>query len=102
MINFTQASVLVLVFFSMSISQPLLSQMSLRRKEPIKFETMGRVLGIPESGLLLQRGRASVGCNEPLDKLLLDKRFRQSFMAFADRCLLCFTNDIYSQLLLVN
>lgn len=81
------ASILVLVFFSMSISQPLLSQMSLRRREPHKFETMGRVLGIPESGLLLQRGRASTGCNEPLDKLLLDKRFRQSFMAFADSCL---------------
>lgn len=48
---------------------------------------MGEALGIPDSGLLLQREPAQViDPNEPLDKLLLDKRFRQSFMAFADRC----------------
>ncbi|KAK9276519.1 hypothetical protein L1049_006053 [Liquidambar formosana] len=82
------ASILVLAFFSMSISQPLLSQMSLRKREPPEFETMGQALGIPDSGLLLQREPAPItDPNEPLEKLLLNKRFRQSFMAFADSCL---------------
>ncbi|OMO81493.1 Regulator of G protein signaling [Corchorus olitorius] len=82
------ASILVLVFFSISISQPLFSQISLRKREPLEFKTMGQALGIPESGLLLQRDQAVViDPNEPLDKLLLNKRFRQSFMAFADSCL---------------
>ncbi|XVF43829.1 hypothetical protein PTKIN_Ptkin02bG0071600 [Pterospermum kingtungense] len=82
------ASILVLVFFSISISQPLLSQISLRKREPSEFKTMGQALGIPDSGLLLQREQALViDPNEPLDKLLLNKKFRQSFMAFADSCL---------------
>lgn len=70
----------------MSSSQPLLSQISLRKRESREFGSMGEALGIPDSGLLLQREPAQViDPNEPLDKLLLDKRFRQSFMAFADR-----------------
>ncbi|KAJ9169417.1 hypothetical protein P3X46_017619 [Hevea brasiliensis] len=82
------ASILVLAFFSISSSQPLLSQISLRKREPLQFETMGQALGIPDSGLLMQRDPAPViDPNEPLDKLLLNKRFRQSFMAFADSCL---------------
>ncbi|KAJ9709645.1 hypothetical protein PVL29_001233 [Vitis rotundifolia] len=82
------ASILVLAFFSMSSSQPLLSKMSLRKREATEFETMGRALGIPDSGLLLQQEPApDIDPNEPLDKLLLNKRFRQSFMAFADSCL---------------
>lgn len=85
--HFLQASILVLAIFSISSSQPLLSQISLRKREPQEFETMGQALGIPDSGLLLQREPTQViDPNEPLDKLLLDKRFRQSFMAFADRC----------------
>ncbi|XP_010654971.1 regulator of G-protein signaling 1 isoform X2 [Vitis vinifera] len=84
----SQASILVLAFFSMSSSQPLLSKMSLRKREATEFETMGRALGIPDSGLLLQREPApDIDPNEPLDKLLLNKGFRQSFMAFADSCL---------------
>ncbi|XP_022726642.1 regulator of G-protein signaling 1 [Durio zibethinus] len=82
------ASILVPVFFSISISQPLLSQISLRKREPLEFKTMGQALGIPDSGLLLQREQAVViDPNEPLDKLLLNKNFRRSFMAFADSCL---------------
>ncbi|KAK8657377.1 hypothetical protein V6N13_035618 [Hibiscus sabdariffa] len=82
------ASILVLVFFSISISQPLLSQISLRKREPLELKTMGQALGIPDSGLLLHTEEAvDVDPNEPLDKLLLNKRFRQSFMAFADSCL---------------
>ncbi|XVF02634.1 hypothetical protein REPUB_Repub04eG0191600 [Reevesia pubescens] len=82
------ASILVLVFFSISISQPLLSQISLRNREPLELKTMGQALGIPDSGLLLQREQAVViDPNEPLDKLLLEKRFRLSFMAFADSCM---------------
>uniref|UniRef100_A0A2N9FER4 RGS domain-containing protein n=1 Tax=Fagus sylvatica TaxID=28930 RepID=A0A2N9FER4_FAGSY len=82
------ASILVLALFSLSSSQPLLSQISLRKREPQEFETMGQALGIPDSGLLLQIEAAQViDPNEPLDKLLLDKRFRQSFMAFADSCM---------------
>lgn len=80
--------ILVLVFFSISSSEPLLSQISLRKREPKEFETMGQALGIPDSGLLLRREPTPViDPNEPLDKLLLNKKFRQSFMAFADSCL---------------
>ncbi|KAF3431134.1 hypothetical protein FNV43_RR25864 [Rhamnella rubrinervis] len=82
------ASILVLALFSISSAQPLLSQISLRRREPLEFETMGQALGIPDSGLLLQREPAiAIDPSEPLDKLLLNKRFRYSFMAFADSCL---------------
>lgn len=81
------ASIFVLVFFSISSSQPLVSQMSLRKKDTREFATMGQALGIPDSGLLLQRESAPViDPNEPLDKLLLNKKFRQSFTAFADSC----------------
>ncbi|KAK6930904.1 RGS domain [Dillenia turbinata] len=81
-------SVFVLIFFSISSSQPLLSQISLRKREPREVVTMGRALGIPDSGLLLERGpNPLVDPNEALDKLLENKRFRQSFMAFADSCL---------------
>ncbi|KAJ1392879.1 RGS domain [Sesbania bispinosa] len=49
---------------------------------------MGQALGIPDSGVLAQTEPISrIDPNEPLDKLLLNKRFRQSFMAFADSCL---------------
>lgn len=81
-----QSSILVVVFFSISSSQPLLSQISLRRREPLEFKTMGKALGIPDSGLLLQREAVvAIDPNEPLEKLLLNKKFRQSFMAFAAR-----------------
>lgn len=47
---------------------------------------MGRALGIPDSGPLVQHESAqSVDPNEPLDKLFTNRRFRQSFMEFADR-----------------
>ncbi|KAK8526356.1 hypothetical protein V6N12_020828 [Hibiscus sabdariffa] len=84
----TTASILVLVFFSISISQPLLTQIGFIKREPLEFKTMRQALGIPDSGLLLRRDQAVViDPNEPLDKLLTDKKFRQSFMAFADSCL---------------
>ncbi|CAI0627204.1 unnamed protein product [Linum tenue] len=94
------ASVLVLAFFSMSSSQPLLAQISLRRREPSEFRSMGQALGIPDSGLLFQRDPApGVDSSDPLDKLLLNRRFRQSFMAFADSCLagesVHFYNEVY-------
>ncbi|KAL5552704.1 hypothetical protein UlMin_040105 [Ulmus minor] len=82
------AGILVLTLFSISSSQPLLSQISLRRREPLEFDSMGKALGIPDSGLLLQREPTMViDPSQPLDKLLLSKKFRQSFMAFADSCL---------------
>ncbi|KAK2999517.1 hypothetical protein RJ639_023283 [Escallonia herrerae] len=82
------ASIFVLAFFSVSSSQPLVSLMSLRKNENREIKTMGLALGIPDSGLLLQREPSeTLDSNEPLDKLLLDKKFRQSFMAFADSCL---------------
>ncbi|KAJ8569668.1 hypothetical protein K7X08_006245 [Anisodus acutangulus] len=81
-------SALVLAFFSFSISQPLVSLMSLRRKDHKEYKTMSQALGIPDSGILLQRESTSIlDPNEPLDKLLLNRRFRQSFMEFADSCL---------------
>lgn len=59
-----------------------------RKREAPEFETMGQALGIPDSGLLVLRESTQVvDPKEPLDKLLLNKRFRQSFMAFADSCL---------------
>ncbi|XP_073032854.1 regulator of G-protein signaling 1-like isoform X2 [Primulina eburnea] len=82
-------SVLVVVFFTVSMSQPLVSIMRLSRKEHQECKTMGDVLGIiPESGVLCQREPAQLADpNEPLDKLLLNRRFRQSFMEFADSSL---------------
>lgn len=81
-------SILVLALFSISSSQPLLSQMSLKRKERQDLVTMGRALGILDSGLLLQREAALViDSHDTLDILLSNKGFRQSFMAFADSCL---------------
>ncbi|KAF3616839.1 Regulator of G-protein signaling 1 [Capsicum annuum] len=81
-------SVLVLAFFSFSISQPLVSLMSLRKKDEKEYKTMSQALGISDSGILLQRESSSIlDPNEPLDKLLLNRRFRQSFMEFADSCL---------------
>lgn len=75
--------------------------MSLRKKEAPEFETMGQALGIPDSGLLVLRESTQViDPKEPLDKLLLNKRFRQSFMAFADRFFLpkvnclCYSRDL--------
>uniref|UniRef100_A0A1D1YHJ0 Regulator of G-protein signaling 5 n=2 Tax=Anthurium amnicola TaxID=1678845 RepID=A0A1D1YHJ0_9ARAE len=49
--------------------------------------TMGRALGIPDSGLIQRASPSVLNPNEPLDKLLLNKKFRQSFMDFADSCL---------------
>jgi len=81
-----KTSILVVAFFSISSSQPLLSQISLRRRETREFRTMSQALGIPDSGVLAQSEPISrIDPNEPLDKLLMNKRFRQSFMAFADR-----------------
>ncbi|KAF6157564.1 hypothetical protein GIB67_004502 [Kingdonia uniflora] len=81
-------SILILAFYSISISQPLLSQMSLRKRDIQEFGTMSQALGIPESGLLVHKGPSSnIDTKEPLNKLLLSKTFRQSFMAFADSCL---------------
>lgn len=81
-------SILVLAFFSISLSQPLVSLMSLRKKDHPEYETMGRALGIPDSGLMLQEEPTQfANPKEPLDKLLLNRKFRQSFVAFADSCL---------------
>lgn len=58
---------------------------------------MGEALGIHDSGILSQDDpNIDANPNEPLDKLLLNKRFRLSFMEFADRS--CFhTTWIKSQ-----
>jgi hypothetical protein len=76
--DYNKASILVLAFFSLSSSQPLLSQ--IRRRESKEFCTMGNALGIPDS-----EQNSRIDPNEPLDKLLLNKKFRQSFMVSADR-----------------
>lgn len=82
----SQTSVLLLAFFSMSISQPLLSLMSMTKKDHADCNIMGRALGIPDSGLLVPRESMQlIDPNEPFDKLLSNRRFRQSFMEFADR-----------------
>ncbi|XP_074274350.1 regulator of G-protein signaling 1 [Silene latifolia] len=81
------ASTFVLAFFSLSSSQPLLSQISLRITDRPEFETMGQALGISDNGIASQREQPmSAHCDEPLEKLLSSKKFRHSFMAFADSC----------------
>ncbi|KAK1415793.1 hypothetical protein QVD17_31580 [Tagetes erecta] len=82
------ASFLVVAFFSVSFSQPLVSAISLNKKESFNLKTMGEALGIHDSGLFSQDDPTlDANPNEPLDKLLLNKRFRLSFMEFADSCL---------------
>ncbi|GFP88332.1 regulator of G-protein signaling 1 [Phtheirospermum japonicum] len=82
-------SLLVLSFFSISISQPLVTLTSLRERDHPPSAMMGRALGVlPDSGLLVEwESTQLVNPNEPLDKLLLNRRFRRSFMEFADSCL---------------
>ncbi|XP_057530060.1 regulator of G-protein signaling 1 [Amaranthus tricolor] len=92
-------SILILALFSYSSSQPLLSQISLRRKECLRFESMGQALGIADHGIQQQRQSVTADRNEPLDKLLLDKKFRQSFMAFADSCLAGESIHFYEEVL---
>ncbi|KAH9318493.1 hypothetical protein KI387_020262 [Taxus chinensis] len=77
------ANIMVLSFFLMSMSRPLFSQLSMRKRESDKFETMGQVLGVPDSGLLFPTGMP-LHLDEPIEKLLHQKKFRRSFMAFAD------------------
>ncbi|KAL6543613.1 G-protein signaling regulator protein [Orobanche gracilis] len=80
-------NVLVLAFFSVSISEPLVSLMSLKKKDQRPSGMMGWALGLPDGRLLVKRGLTQlVDPNEPLDKLLLNRRFISSFMEFADRC----------------
>lgn len=70
----------------MSISQPLASLLSSTKKDKQDYSMMSRALGIPDSGLLVQEEPIqSIDPNEPFDKLLMDRRFRQSFVEFADR-----------------
>lgn len=60
--------------------------MSMSKKDHPDCSIMGRALGIPDSGLLVPRESMQlVDPNEPFDKLLSNRRFRQSFMEFADR-----------------
>ncbi|XP_062197596.1 regulator of G-protein signaling 1 isoform X4 [Phragmites australis] len=79
------ASILVLLFFSMSVSQPLHSQIRLRKQESSAFMTMGEALGITGRGSVKKINETHFDQNHPLDKLLENKRFRMSFMSFADR-----------------
>ncbi|KAI7749259.1 hypothetical protein M8C21_030903 [Ambrosia artemisiifolia] len=61
--------------------------MSLNKKESFKLKTMGEALGIPDSGIFSQNDPTlDVDTNDPLDKLLQNKRFLLSFMEFADSC----------------
>lgn len=76
-------NILVLSFFLISMSRPLFTQLSMRKRESDQLETMGHVLGVPDSGLLFPTGMP-LNLDEPLEKLLRQKKFRQSFMAFAD------------------
>ncbi|KNA20683.1 hypothetical protein SOVF_049790 isoform A [Spinacia oleracea] len=92
-------SIFILAFFTYSSSQPLLSQISLRKRECPRYESMGQALGIPNNGIQLQRQTTPVDCNDPLDKLLLNKSFRQSFMAFADSCLAGESVHFYEEVL---
>ncbi|KAI3696466.1 hypothetical protein L1987_79482 [Smallanthus sonchifolius] len=94
------ASFLVVTFFSISFSQPLVSVMSLNKKESFNIKTMGEALGISDSGILSQNDPTlDVDPNDPLDKLLQNKRFRSSFMEFADSCLAGESVHFYNEVL---
>lgn len=81
----------------MSISQPLALLLSSTKKDQQDYTMMGRALGIPDSGLLVQQESIqSIDPNEPLDKLLTDRRFRQSFVEFADRSIAVADNSFVS------
>ncbi|KAG6398746.1 hypothetical protein SASPL_140215 [Salvia splendens] len=72
-------SFLLLAFFSMSMSQPLASLLSSMKNDQQDYTMMGRALSIPDSGLLVQQeSTRSINPNDPLDKLLENRRFRQS------------------------
>ncbi|KAG6396455.1 hypothetical protein SASPL_142605 [Salvia splendens] len=93
-------SFLLMAFFSMSISQPLASLLSSMKNEQQDYTMMGNALGIPDSGLLVQQeSTQSINPNDPLDKLLADRRFRQSFVEFADSCLAGESVHFYEELL---
>ncbi|KAM0062423.1 putative RGS domain-containing protein [Helianthus debilis subsp. tardiflorus] len=92
------ASFLVVAFFSISFSHPLVSVMSLNKKESFNLKTMGEALGIPDSGSLSQNDATlDVDPNDPLDKLLQNKRFLLSFVEFADSCLAGESVHFYSE-----
>jgi hypothetical protein len=82
------ASILVLGFFSLSSSQPLMTIMSLKKVEEDEgLKTMGQALGLHDDRELGLETTLPISPNTPLDKLLQDKLFRQSFMEFADSCM---------------
>ncbi|CAM0145601.1 unnamed protein product [Urochloa decumbens] len=49
--------------------------------------TMGEALGITDRGSGKKINETHFDSSQPLDKLLVNKRFRMSFMSFADSCL---------------
>ncbi|XP_051149532.1 regulator of G-protein signaling 1 [Andrographis paniculata] len=93
-------SVLVLAFFSASLSQPLVSHLTLRKNSSQECNLMSLALGIPGSGLLTHGDSFELtDYNQPLDKLLLNRTFRQSFMEFADSCLAGESVHFYEEVL---
>ncbi|XP_062182064.1 regulator of G-protein signaling 1-like [Phragmites australis] len=73
------ASILVLLFFSMSVSQPQHSRISLRKQESSAFMTMGEVLSITDRGSVKKINKTCFDPNHLLDKLLENKRFRMTY-----------------------
>jgi hypothetical protein len=86
-------NVIVSCLFWIPVTRPLLAHML---HHPVKGagrsnlnydHSMGEALGVPNSGLLVPPA-AHISLDEPLESLLQHKRFRLSFLSFAERYLL--------------
>lgn len=73
----------VIFFFWFPVSRPFMAQLGVKLRG--NGDTMGQALGVPPSGLLVPPTRTAMNFEEPLDCLLQNKRFRLSFLTFADR-----------------
>jgi hypothetical protein len=88
-----QGNVIVSCLFWIPVTRPLLAHMlhhpvlGAGRSNLNYDHSMGEALGVPNSGLLVPPA-AHISLDEPLESLLQHKRFRLSFLSFAERYLL--------------
>eukprot|EP00249_Psilotum_nudum_P019836 c27440_g1_i1 orf=895-2289(-) len=72
----------VLSFLWIPVSRPLLGQLNKRIDSEV-YESVGQVLQVPHSGCLATP-EIPLDMTQPLESLLTHKRFRQSFLSFAE------------------
>jgi hypothetical protein len=84
-----QGNVIVSCLFWIPVTRPLLAHMLHHPvlgagRSNLKYDhSMGEALGVPNSGLLVPPA-AHISLDEPLESLLQHKRFRLSFLSFAE------------------